>query len=100
MTDVLRPSRVEFDHVNFGYHPRVPVIEDLSLMAEAGSVVAIVGPTGAGKTTLASLLMRFYDQLGKYSDRRCRYLDGEQAVAALPSGHGASGRVGVRWDDR
>lgn len=61
VTDDLRPSRVEFDHVNFGYHPGVPVIEDLSLMAEAGSVVAIVGPTGAGKTTLASLLMRFYE---------------------------------------
>jgi ABC-type multidrug transport system fused ATPase/permease subunit len=54
-------GRVEFQHINFAYRPGVPVIEDLSMVAEPGSTVAIVGPTGAGKTTLVNLLMRFYD---------------------------------------
>ncbi len=54
-------GRVEFDRVSFGYHPGTPVLEDLSFTAEPGSAVAIVGPTGVGKTTLVNLLMRFYD---------------------------------------
>ncbi|SPM41476.1 ABC-type multidrug transport system, ATPase and permease component, partial [Mycobacterium numidiamassiliense] len=59
---VMQPTgRVEFQHVNFAYRPGTPVIEDLSMVAEPGSTVAIVGPTGAGKTTLVNLLMRFYD---------------------------------------
>jgi ATP-binding cassette subfamily B protein len=52
---------VEFDRVGFGYRPGTPVLQDLSLVAEPGMTVAIVGPTGAGKTTLVNLLMRFYD---------------------------------------
>ncbi|BBX62840.1 putative ABC transporter ATP-binding protein [Mycobacterium saskatchewanense] len=54
-------GRVEFEHVSFAYRAGVPVIHDLSMVAEPGSTVAIVGPTGAGKTTLVNLLMRFYD---------------------------------------
>jgi ATP-binding cassette, subfamily B, multidrug efflux pump len=54
-------GRVTFEDVSFRYLPEKPLIEDLSLVAEPGQTVAIVGPTGAGKTTLVNLLMRFYD---------------------------------------
>jgi ATP-binding cassette subfamily B multidrug efflux pump len=54
-------GRVDFEHVSFSYAEDQPLIEDLSLTAEPGQTVAIVGPTGAGKTTLVNLLMRFYD---------------------------------------
>ncbi|MEU0463940.1 ABC transporter ATP-binding protein [Amycolatopsis sp. NPDC006131] len=56
-----RRGRVEFEHVDFSYDPERPLIEDLSLVAEPGQTVAIVGPTGAGKTTLVNLIMRFYE---------------------------------------
>jgi ATP-binding cassette subfamily B multidrug efflux pump len=56
-----RSGRVEFDHVTFSYDPDKPLITDLSLLAEPGQTIAIVGPTGAGKTTLVNLLMRFYE---------------------------------------
>ncbi|MER8014374.1 ABC transporter ATP-binding protein [Streptomyces griseoluteus] len=59
-----RRGRVELDHVSFRYDPETPLIEDLSLTVEPGQTVAIVGPTGAGKTTLVNLLMRFYDVTG------------------------------------
>ena len=52
---------VEFDHVSFSYNPDRPLIQDLSLVAAPGRTVAIVGPTGAGKTTLVNLIMRFYE---------------------------------------
>ena len=52
---------VQFEHVFFGYLPDVPVIKDMSLHARAGQTVALVGPTGAGKTTIINLLSRFYD---------------------------------------
>jgi ATP-binding cassette, subfamily B, multidrug efflux pump len=54
-------GRVEFDHVRFSYTPDKPLITDLSLDAAPGETVAIVGPTGAGKTTLVNLIMRFYE---------------------------------------
>lgn len=55
---------VAFQHVRFGYDPEKIIIRDLSFEAKAGQTVAIVGPTGAGKTTLVNLLMRFYDPQG------------------------------------
>jgi ATP-binding cassette subfamily B protein len=57
-------GRVELDGVSFRYLPDVPLIEDLSLSVAPGQTVAIVGPTGAGKTTLVNLLMRFYELTG------------------------------------
>jgi ATP-binding cassette, subfamily B, multidrug efflux pump len=54
-------GRVEFEHISFRYEPDRPLIDDLSLVAEPGHTVAIVGPTGAGKTTLVNLIMRFYE---------------------------------------
>lgn len=57
----LSCGNVEFKNVSFRYKEDVPLIEDFSLKAENGNVVAIVGPTGAGKTTIVNLLMRFYD---------------------------------------
>lgn len=54
-------GRVEFDQVGFSYDPKVPLIENLNLKVEPGQRIAIVGPTGCGKTTLINLLMRFYD---------------------------------------
>ncbi|HZI96616.1 MAG TPA: ABC transporter ATP-binding protein [Actinomycetales bacterium] len=54
-------GRVEFERVSFRYQEETPLIDDLSLVAEPGQTVAIVGPTGAGKTTLVNLVMRFYE---------------------------------------
>jgi ATP-binding cassette subfamily B protein len=54
-------GEVRFDHVNFGYRPGTPIIKDMTLEAKAGETLALVGPTGAGKTTLINLLTRFYE---------------------------------------
>ena len=58
--DSLRGD-VRFEHVDFSYNPGTPVIRDMSLEAEAGKTIALVGPTGAGKTTIINLLSRFYE---------------------------------------
>ncbi|WP_067190376.1 ABC transporter ATP-binding protein [Micrococcus lylae] len=71
-------GRVEFEHVAFSYTPQKPLIRDLNLVAEPGQTVAIVGPTGAGKTTLVNLLMRFYDVDGG------RILLDGQDIARMP----------------
>ena len=76
--DVLVTGRVEFVNVGFSYSKETPLIEDLSLVAEPGTTVAIVGPTGAGKTTLVNLLMRFYEL-----DSGCITLDGHD-IAKMP----------------
>jgi len=64
-TDVPLPETIEgnvtFEHVSFAYTPKKPLIEELNFSVKAGQTVAVVGPTGAGKTTLINLLMRFYD---------------------------------------
>lgn len=65
-------GEVEFEHVRFGYDPQKPVIHDFTCHVEPGSMVAIVGPTGAGKTTMVKLLMRFYDV-----NSGCIKVDGE-----------------------
>ncbi|MEO8680341.1 MAG: ABC transporter ATP-binding protein [Vicinamibacterales bacterium] len=57
-------GEVRIDHVTFSYKPEVPLIEDMTIEVASGRTVAIVGPTGAGKTTLVNLLMRFYDVSG------------------------------------
>ena len=63
---------VSFEHVQFGYQPGKPIIHDFSSEVRPGQMVAIVGPTGAGKTTMVKLLMRFYDV-----DAGCIRIDGQ-----------------------
>ena len=70
LTDVRGDVRME--HVNFSYEPGKPIIKDLNFHAKPGSLTAIVGPTGAGKTTIINLLMRFYDV-----DAGAVYVDGK-----------------------
>ena len=68
------PARIEFDHVWFAYKDEDWVLRDVSFHIEPGETIAVVGHTGAGKTTLISLLLRFYDvQTGQHPDRRRRH---------------------------
>jgi len=54
-------GKIEFDHVSFAYDPETPILKDVSFKIEPGQVAAVVGPTGAGKTSIISLIPRFYD---------------------------------------
>ena len=85
-------GEVRFEHVGFSYEPDRPLITDLSLVAEPGQTVAIVGPTGAGKTTLVNLIMRFYDlDAGRIT------LDGVD-IATMPRGR-LRDRIGMVLQD-
>jgi len=85
-------GEVVFEHIDFRYRPEQPLIEDLSLTASPGQTVAIVGPTGAGKTTLVNLLMRFYQPSGGRI-----LLDGRD-IAELPRA-AVRGEIGMVLQD-
>ncbi|WP_284533062.1 ABC transporter ATP-binding protein [Nocardioides sp. T2.26MG-1] len=91
-TPALRRGEVAFEHVSFRYDEDRPLIADLSLVARPGQTVAIVGPTGAGKTTLVNLVMRFYDLDGGRIT-----LDGVD-IAAMPRAE-LRGQVGMVLQD-
>ena len=85
----LKEGAVRFDQVSFSYVKDKPLIQDFSLSIEAGQTVAIVGPTGAGKTTLVNLLMRFYE-----CDKGAIYMDGQDIYECRRSSvRGAYGMV-------
>lgn len=91
-TPAVRRGEVAFDHVSFSYDEARPLITDLSLVARPGQTVAIVGPTGAGKTTLVNLVMRFYDlDAGRIT------LDGAD-IAAMPRA-ALRGQIGMVLQD-
>lgn len=85
-------GHVEFEHVRFGYDSNEPVIKDLSLDVQPGQTVAIVGPTGAGKSTIVNLLMRFYE-----IDDGAILLDGEDIRTM--SRHDLRGHLGMVLQD-
>jgi len=85
-------GRVEFDHVSFSYSADRELIKDLSFVAEPGTTVAIVGPTGAGKTTLVNLIMRFYELNGGRI-----LLDGRN-IAEMPR-HELRSKIGMVLQD-
>ena len=87
-----RRGRVEFSHVSFSYNPDRLLITDLSMVAEPGRTVAIVGPTGAGKTTLVNLLMRFYEL-----DQGTITIDGRD-IALMPR-HELRSQIGMVLQD-
>ena len=94
-------GNVAFDHVSFGYNPNQLIVHDFSAQVAAGQKIAIVGPTGAGKTTMVKLLMRFYDvnsgsicidghDIREFNRRELRdalYATDEEVVAAAKAAH-------------
>ena len=91
-TSIPVEGRVEFDHVSFSYSPDRELIKGLSFVAEPGTTVAIVGPTGAGKTTLVNLIMRFYELNGGRI-----LLDGRD-IAQMPR-HELRSKIGMVLQD-
>ena len=88
---------VEFEHVKFRYVPDVPLIEDMNLRVQPGQRIALVGPTGCGKTTLVNLLMRFYEINGAAKRARahsfiCRLPQGYDTVIAEDGGNISQGQ--------
>ena len=99
-----RPSqvagRVTLEHVSFRYEPDKPLIEDFTLDAAPGQTIAIVGPTGAGKTTIVNLLMRFYEiDAGTDHPRRHRLPRPHPRPGTPLLRHGAAGHLAVRGHD-
>ena len=95
-----RAATCSSTHVSFSYKPDVPLIEDMSIDVAPGQMVAIVGPTGAGKTTLVNLLMRFYDVNAgaiRVDGVDIRELTARRAAPDVR--HGAAGHVAVLGHD-
>ena len=91
---------MEARHVSFGYMPGKTVLHDLNLKAQPGQTIAIVGHTGAGKTTLINLLMRFYDvDRGRDSGGWPRCAQGDPRVPAPGLCDGPAGHLGI-WRHR
>jgi subfamily B ATP-binding cassette protein MsbA len=85
-------GQIEFDNVTFGYDAERPIFQGLSLRVEPGQVAALVGPTGAGKSSVFSLLSRFYDALsGSSQDRRAGYQNLYAEIAARANQFRAAG---------
>ena len=83
---------VTFDDVTFSYDGSINVLEHFDLDVKAGESIALVGPTGAGKTTVVNLISRFYNINSRPgARRRARYLQGDAALAARANGHHAAG---------
>ena len=95
-----RRGEVAFEHVAFSYDPEVRLIEDLSLVARPGQTVAIVGPTGAGKTTLVNLVMRFYDvDSGRITLDGVDIVEHPAGGPARPDRDGPAGHLALRGHD-
>ena len=95
-----RAGRLQLEHVSFRYEPDKPLIEDFTLDVAPGETVAIVGPTGAGKTTIVNLLVRFYEiDAGRILLDGIDYRDLTPRRGAELVRHGAAGHLAVRGHD-